>query len=106
MVDRAAAGRAPLSASAVGDWRSNDEDFLATFHLPSASDKMEVLAEENQMQRDSRIVFQEEEHIYFVDGKQVPKSVTAIVHYFEPEFDADKILARMQPRRRIANSRS
>lgn len=58
------------------------------------------LAVKNPFPHDARIWFDEEPHIYYVDGKAMPISSTGVVHsLFEP-FDAMKILAKMNPEKK------
>ena len=71
----------------VGDWRLSDDDFLATFRLPSDADKHETLQEANPIIREGRIKFDEVTHTYTVDGIKVPISVTGLIHQFSHEFD-------------------
>ena len=65
----------------VGDWRLSDEDFLRSFRLPTARDKVETLKERHPLARDSRISFDEESHTHLAnrtslslttDGGHVP----------------------------------
>jgi ATP-dependent exoDNAse (exonuclease V) beta subunit len=49
----------------------------------------------NTHSRDCRIVFDEEPHIYYVDGKPIQISVTTLVHEFFSKFDADLIISKM-----------
>lgn len=44
--------------------------------------------------RDSRITFDEEPHIYYVDGNPYEISVTSFIHQFFEEFNADKIIEK------------
>ena len=78
---------AQISLGVVGDWRLSDEEFLATFRLPTAADKHEVLQAANPMIRESRIKFDEVTHTYTVDGVKVPISVTGLIHQFSHDFD-------------------
>ena len=52
----------------MGDWRLADREFMASFRLPTPSDKVEALAALNPMPRESRISFDETNHIYTVDS--------------------------------------
>lgn len=46
--------------------------------------------------RDARISFQEEGHVYTVDGKSgAYTSVTTLIHRFFPHFDADAVIAKI-----------
>lgn len=47
---------------------------------------------ENSHERDSRILFEEEDHLYFLDGKKVGISVTGFIHDFFPKFNKNKIV--------------
>ena len=80
----------------VGDWRLADEPFLASFRLPTATDKRETLAIRNPFPREDRILFNETEHVYTVDGVQVPRSVTGLVHKFVESFDPRDAIEAMQ----------
>lgn len=53
------------------------------------------LREVNVHDRDTRIVFDEEPHVYYVDTKPISCSVTTLVHKYFPKFDADLIIRRM-----------
>ena len=44
----------------VADWRLADEAFLASFRLPTAADKCELLAGRNPFPREHRIAFHEQ----------------------------------------------
>lgn len=46
------------------------------------------LALTNAHPLDARIVFDEEKHVYFVDGARYPTSVSGVVHQYFPSFDA------------------
>lgn len=48
-------------------------------------------------QRDSRISFLEEPHLYLIDDKEIEGllSVTTFVHKFFPHFDADEVIEKM-----------
>ena len=54
-----------------------------------------MLDNTNHHTRDSRIVFDEEPHIYYVDNNSVDISVTTLVHKYFSKFDADLIISRM-----------
>ena len=57
-----------------------------------------ALAERNPHERDSHISFQDEGHIYTIDGETDFMSVTTWNHrHFKP-FDADRIIAGMMSR--------
>ena len=80
----------------VGDWRLGDEEFMAAFRLPQASEKLDTLQRKNPMPGDSRICFDEATHTYTVDGIKVPCSVTALVRKFSSGFDARAHIERMR----------
>lgn len=48
----------------------------------------------NAHPRDSRIVFDEAPHKYYVDGEDIFTSVTTFNHHLFPSFNADKVAAR------------
>jgi hypothetical protein len=78
----------PIKNGVVGDWRLDDSEFLASFHLPGLAEKYDTLKMRNPLPRDSRIVFDEEKHEYWIDGRiKVPRSVTGLVHAYASEFD-------------------
>lgn len=52
------------------------------------------LSKINQHERDSRIRFDEEPHIYYIDEEAYDISVTKFVHDFFEKFDPDKIIAK------------
>jgi hypothetical protein len=47
-----------------------------------------ALAVTNAHARDARILFDEHAHVYWIDGKRYPGSVSGLVHEYFPEFDA------------------
>lgn len=54
------------------------------------------LAKTNCHPRDKNISFQEEGHIYKIDGIDTPPiSVTTLIHNFFPHFDADEVIDKM-----------
>lgn len=59
------------------------------------------------IERDSRITFLEEPHVYLIDGKEVPglQSVTQFVHTFFPHFDADVVIENMMKSKNWPNSK-
>ena len=82
----------------VGDWRLPDAEFMASFRLPTASDKHEVLKAKNPIPEEGRLVFEETSHTYAFDGVAVPCSVTTLVHRFAGKFDPGGALAGMKSR--------
>ena len=54
-----------------------------------------TLKDINKHERDSRIVFDEEPHIYYIDGSCKDYiSATTIIHSFFGKFNADEIIAK------------
>lgn len=80
----------------VGDWRLDDVDFLASFHLPGVSDKHDRLKDQHPLPRDRRIVFHEEKHEYWIDGVKAPRSVTGLVHTYGYDFDPHAAVRAMK----------
>ena len=80
----------------VGDWRLGSDDFMAAFSLPGAAEKHDALARLHPLPRDERIRFFEEEHVYKVDGLDVPCSVTALAHCCSPSFDQELAVRLMR----------
>lgn len=63
------------------------------------------LAQVNAHERDSRITFQEEGHIYTVDGvPNVYDSVTTVIHHYFDEFNADKVIDKMMASKNWPNN--
>lgn len=52
------------------------------------------LKEINKHPRDQRIRFDEEPHIYYIDGKPYDISVTGFIHSFFSKFEAEKIIEK------------
>ena len=50
-----------------------------------------MLKSKNPHERDSRIIFDEEPHIYYIDGQAYKRSVTSFIHNLFPSFDSDKV---------------
>lgn len=55
--------------------------------------------------RDNRISFDEDRHIYYVDGEMYPISVSGMVHLLFPSFNADKVITKMRRSRNWRNSK-
>lgn len=55
--------------------------------------------------RDQCIVFDEEPHVYYVNGNPDNVSVTTLVHQYFPKFDADVIISRMMNSKNWKNSK-
>lgn len=81
------------------DFRYSDADFCddAKFVFRDKQGYADSLAGVNPTPRDTRCIFEEESHKYYVDGTKAPWSGTAFSHYCERHFDADKVLAEMRP---------
>lgn len=87
----------PIKNGTVGDWRLSDADFLASFHLPGASDKHDKLMDLHPLPRDRRIRFDEEKHEYWIDGcVKAPRSVTGLVHAYASCFDPGTAVRTMK----------
>ena len=56
---------------------------------------IDYLKTKHPHERDARIFFDEEPHIYYVDSKAIGCSVTTLVHRFFPKFEPDTIIHRM-----------
>lgn len=52
------------------------------------------LKKENAHERDKRIVFDEEPHIYYIDNRAYDISVTGFIHSFFGHFDPDSIIEK------------
>lgn len=65
-----------------------------------------MLAQINAHPRDKNIVFQEEGHLYTINGMSGhPISVTTLIHRFFPKFDADKVIDKMMNSRNWETSK-
>ena len=82
----------------VGEWRLPDAEFMASFRLPTASDKHEVLKAKSPIPEEDRLVFDETSHTCAVDGVVVPCSVATLAHRLSGIFDPDGALAGMKSR--------
>jgi ATP-dependent exoDNAse (exonuclease V) beta subunit len=64
-----------------------------------------MLANKNSHERDQRITFEDENHVYTIDGKHTDyTSVTTLVHQQFEGFDADKIITKMMNSKRWPKS--
>jgi hypothetical protein len=64
-----------------------------------------MLKIKNKHPRDDNIIFQEEGHLYFVNGDPNYISVTTVIHEFFPKFDSDVIIDKMQKSNKWTNSK-
>lgn len=64
-----------------------------------------TLKDTNRHERDAGIVFDEEPHVYYVNGQTDNISVTTLVHKYFPKFDADAIVSRMMRSKNWCNSK-
>ena len=63
-----------------------------------------MLAKLNPHPRDTRIIFDEKPHVYYVDGAPMDISVTGWVHKHFPHFDADKVISKMMKSKKWSQS--
>ncbi len=77
-----------------GDWRSSDEDFLKSFSLPERN--LSKLAHLHPFPREERLHFDAASHKYFLDGRQIPISVTGFLHKYSSGFDPRAALVAMR----------
>ena len=74
-------------------WQLPDNEFLVAWQpLP----RVIQLQERYPFERESRIVFREHDHAYFVDGALVPRSVTGLLHEYSGGFDPVRAVACMK----------
>ena len=74
-------------------WQLSNEELLAAWQpLP----RVTQLQDQQPFPRESRIVFREHDHKYFVDGTLVPRSVTGLLHEYSSPFDPARALASMK----------
>ena len=57
-----------------------------------------MLSDVHAHPRDTRIVFYEEPHLYYVDGENNSTSVTTLIHKFFPAFDAISVAKKVHSR--------
>lgn len=60
------------------------------------SEKKQTLKEKNSHPRDERIEFDEEPHVYYIDGKDGYISSTTFIHEFFDGFDATAVISKMR----------
>ena len=77
-----------------GDWRQSDADFLKSFTLPRRTPSK--LASLHPFPREERLHFDAASHKYFIDGRQVPISVTGLLHKYSSGFNPKAALAAMK----------
>ena len=97
-VNQAPAGKQAMDETVCngecGDWRCSDEDFLQSFALPArAPSKLATL---HPFPREERLRFDAASHTYFLDGRQVPISVTGLLHKYSCGFSPKAALAAMR----------
>lgn len=66
---------------------------------------MSLLKKRNVHERDERIWFDEEPHLYYIEGDCENISVTTLVHRYFPKFDPDTVIRRMMSSRNWPNSK-
>jgi ATP-dependent exoDNAse (exonuclease V) beta subunit len=66
---------------------------------------MYKLAKINSHLRDARLRFDEEPHLYYIDGINDNISVTTYIHKLFPSFDEDKIIKNMMKGKKWKNSK-
>jgi len=64
--------------------------------MPEILEMNKYLSEKNAHARDSRIQFQDDGHVYIVDGDRTFTSVTTIVSTLYEHFDQEKIIKKMR----------
>ena len=77
-----------------GDWTMSDDDFLTTFTLPRRTP--DQLARRHPFPREDRLFFDAASHKYFLDGRQIPISVTGLLHKYSSGFNPTAALAAMR----------
>jgi hypothetical protein len=58
-------------------------------------DELAYLAHANAHPRDARIEFEEEGHVYRIDGESLYTSVTTVIHDYFEKFDEDLVIGKM-----------
>ena len=77
-----------------GDWRLSDEDFIKSYALPERTPTK--LANLHPFPREERLHFDAASHKYCMDGRQVPISVTGLLHKYSSGFNPKAALAAMR----------
>ena len=86
-----------VKSTDVADWSLPDDQFTNHFHVPRAEDRYEILAQLNVLsERDARITFDEEKHVYYVDGVRMPQSCTELLAKYRKPFIAEHAIAKMR----------
>ena len=74
-------------------WQLSDDEFVRqVLELP----RVLQLKERHPFPREDRVVFYEHDHLYFVDGLRVPRSVTSLLHEYAKPFNPARALASMK----------
>ena len=84
-----------LPQSVVGDWRLPDDQFLASFRLPRDEDRIDPLAALHPLPREARLQLDAEAHVYYFEGRPVPRSVTALLKSYGTAFDPKRVAEDM-----------
>ena len=87
----------------VGNHALPDEEFLASYHIPGQEDRIESFLDNKLSERDDRMLFDEVNHVYYVDGIRVPISATTLLGQFHSHFDADDAIKKMRGGRNWRN---
>ena len=77
-----------------GDWRCSDEDFIKSYSLPERAPSK--LANLHPFPNEDRLRFDAATHKYFLDGRQIPISVTGLLHKYSSGFNPKAALAAMR----------
>jgi len=77
-----------------GDWRLADAEFLKSFTLPERTP--DKLARLHPLPEEDRLRFDASIHKYFLDGRQIPISVTGLLHKYATSFNAAAALISMK----------
>lgn len=78
---------------AVGEPAPEPPHYDERYHPPAH--RVKLLETRNRCERDARIRFLEEPHIYLVDDAPIETSVTSVVGAYMSPFDPDRIIAMM-----------
>ena len=91
----------------VGDWRLDDVSFLTQFKEPGPAERCCELQIKNKFDnREDRVVFFPESHIYEIDGLRVPRSVTSLIYsYSSRNFNPHEAVRTMRKGRHWQNKR-
>ena len=79
-------------------WTPVDLSYMPCGFMTSGKADVEfnLLKDKNPHPRDQQLRFEEETHTYFIDGCKIDISVTGVIGAYQPPFEPDTVICRMQ----------